>query len=153
MNRHRDGTQKGTIARVSIAAVTGVPNDSPQAFAVNCHRANRPRSANDLSTPQMLGAGLACRRVAPLVLPHRRGSSATVAPSALPENRQATWTRIMSVCTQRGQCPPGVRSWLRGGKTHQWWFGDGVPAVPLTAECLRAVPAMLIRGNYRSAEN
>jgi len=84
MNRHRDGTQKGTIARVSIAAVTGVPNDSPQAFAVNCHRANRPRSANDLSTPQMLGAGLACRRVAPLVLPHRRGSSATVAPSALP---------------------------------------------------------------------
>jgi len=69
------------------------------------------------------------------------------------ENIQATWTRTMSVCTQRGQCPPGVRSWQSRRKARQLWFGADVPALPLTAECLRAVSAMLISGNYRSAEN
>jgi len=33
------------------------------------------------------------------------------------------------------------------------WFGADVPVLPLTVESLRAVSAMLIRGNYRSVEN
>jgi len=56
------------IPRLNMAALTGIPIASPQAFAANCDRANRPRSANDLSAPQVPGAGLARMRDAPLVL-------------------------------------------------------------------------------------
>jgi len=51
-----------------MAALIDIPKASPQAFAVNCDRANQPWLANDLSALQVPGACLASRRDAPLVL-------------------------------------------------------------------------------------
>ena len=109
-------------------------------------------SAVQLAT---VGAAVfAARRDTPVWNPSFRGSldralGAAISPSCR-DQALADLERDVHAPSARGPQASYFRTWET---LHYRWFGDDVPALPLTVEKIRCVSALLKGGGYRGAQN